>query len=113
MSKMSNIYSFSGNLHLSLERALSDWKNLFREKHGELNFSSCHLNEIPPQQLISELSTPPFLAEKRLTFVYIDLDIPKSHADYLDDVYWGNLLKSVPNDHIVAFIQAENLPSLD
>lgn len=82
MSKMSNIYSFSGNLHLTLERALSEWKNLFREKHGELNFSSCHLNETPPRQLASELSTPPFLAEKRLTFVFVDPDIPKGHVEY-------------------------------
>ncbi len=54
-----------------MEAGLLAWQNAFREKHGNLNFSRCNIDDTSPERLFEELSTPPFLAEKRLTLVRI------------------------------------------
>ncbi len=76
MPASAHIFHFTGNLQLQLESALAAWQKAFREKHGELNFSRCTIEDNSPAELASELSTPPFLAEKRLTLVRIP-PIPK------------------------------------
>lgn len=76
MPASAHIFHFTGNLQLQLESALAAWQKAFREKHGELNFSRSSIEGTTPGELASELSTPPFLAEKRLTLVRIPA-IPK------------------------------------
>lgn len=73
----------------------------------------CSLLETSPSQLFAELSTPPFLAEKRLTFVNAKGDIPKEFAEYLNEAFWKKLIMAIPDDHIVAFISAPDLPALE
>lgn len=109
MAKSTHIFHFTGNLHLRLEAALSAWQKAFRDKHGDLNLSRCSLVDIPPDQLSGELSTPPFLAEKRLTLVTVSGDLPKNFTQYSEPAYWERLFATIPEDHIVAFISAEGL----
>lgn len=80
MTPSSHIFHFTGNLQLRMESALSAWQSAFREKHGDLNFSRCNIEDTSPEQLAGELSTPPFLAEKRLTLVRIP-PLPKTKEE--------------------------------
>jgi len=129
MPASAHIFHFTGNLQLQLESALMAWQKAFREKHGELNLSRCTVEDISPAELASELSTPPFLAEKRLTLVRIP-PIPKpkggfweaknpkknslsSFPEYENLEYWKRVLKNIPENHIVAFVGAQSIPDLE
>lgn len=127
---LSHIFHFTGNLQLKREAALLLWQKAFREKHGDLNLSSCHITDITAEQLAAELSTPPFLAEKRLTIVHVEWKMPakkkKSNSDdeteskipasferYTQSDYWQKLIENIPENHIVAFVGAEGIPPLN
>lgn len=128
MPPSSHIFYYTGNLQLKLESALSVWQKMFLEKHGELNFSRCNIDDTSPEQLFGELSTPPFLAAKRLTVVRIPAPakskeepwerkksekiVPRIFPEYDESEYWKKLIKSIPEDHIVAFVGADYLPGL-
>jgi len=127
----SHIFQFTGNLLLAREASLATWKKAFREKHGDLNLTTCHIADIAAEQLAGELSTPPFLAEKRLTIVHIDWKIsvkkqkneeegqeeefkknPKKIELYDQFDFWEKVIAHIPEDHIVAFVGPENIPPL-
>lgn len=130
MPPSSHVFHYTGNLQLKLEAALLTWQNLFREKHGELNFSRFNIDETPPERLSEELGSPPFLAEKRLTLVRVPPNPkPKGESswskkepkktpqrpfpEYGEAKYWKKLVDAIPEDHIVAFVGAEHIPGLE
>lgn len=127
---LSHIFHFTGNLQLKREAALLAWQKAFRDKHGDLNLTRCQLIDLLPEQLAGELSTPPFLAEKRLTIVTVGWKMPvgkRKESTYVDEEeikmpanmelygqtdYWKHLIANIPDSHIVAFVAAEGIPPL-
>lgn len=62
----SRLILFSGNLGRTIRDRVSDWRRVFVEKYGEAQCIVLPLESTDPKMLESELSAPPFFAEKRL-----------------------------------------------
>ncbi|MDD4628216.1 MAG: DNA polymerase III subunit delta [Candidatus Peribacteraceae bacterium] len=63
---MGNLFLFTGENTFLLGQELSRWVKEFREKHGEENLARRDGKAISVVELMNEISTAPFIAEKRL-----------------------------------------------
>jgi len=61
-----NIIFFTGPNTVFLKRDLSGWKDVFVQKHGEINLLVTHADTRNPNQTISECLTPGFMGGSRL-----------------------------------------------
>lgn len=66
---MTNLFLFTGEETYLLRQKVKAWKDAFRQKHGDINLSVIDADQTEPGTIIGELSTAPFLGEKRLAFI--------------------------------------------
>ncbi|MFA6024498.1 MAG: DNA polymerase III subunit delta [Candidatus Gracilibacteria bacterium] len=61
-----NLYLMSGEDHFSMRQELTRWKDAFVSKFGESDWEELDGSNTSVEQIISSISTRPFLSEKRL-----------------------------------------------
>lgn len=66
---MGNFFLFTGENSFLLGQELSRWIKEFREKHGEENLARRDGKTITIGELMNEVSTAPFIAERRLVVI--------------------------------------------
>lgn len=98
---MSQVHLLTGENNYALMEVVRTWKQQFIQKHGADNLLEVSAKSVQIVELIQEVSTLPFLAEKRL--VIID-GIPK-----IDEQQLEQFLQSIHPEVIVLFIA----PKLD
>jgi DNA polymerase III subunit delta len=105
--KKDNIFFWTGEEDFSIREKKKYWKDNFALKHGgDLNISSVDAKEVEIKDLISQLETFPFLAEKRLIFIE---NLPPKAVEKFDAKKIKILieaLKDIPETSIVVFIQS-------
>lgn len=98
---MSQVHLLTGENTFTLMEVVRTWKQQFIHKHGADNLLEVPAKGVQIVELMQEVSTLPFLAEKRLVIIE---GVPK-----MDDVQLEQLLQSIHQDVIVLFI----VPKLD
>lgn len=66
MEKRKNVILFTGEASEPLRKHLSAWTGAFVAKHGETNAAKIRVADATGAQIVSELLSVPFFAEKRL-----------------------------------------------
>jgi hypothetical protein len=113
MPNKDHIFHFQGNLPSTIRRVLWTWIQKFRTLYGEHNIVRLSLSE-QGTQVIQELVTPPFLAEKRLILIDGRLDecSPKMIQE-LKKVDWADVFWRIPETNVLAWLQIDTtIPSL-
>lgn len=112
----SNVTLFTGENTLFIERERDKWLDLFTEKYGAHNISRLYPSSA--KELIqSELTTLPFLAEKRLVLledfmVKVSVDdtseesTPMTQPTQVEDWIMANI-EAIPDTTVVVFIQSK------
>jgi DNA polymerase III subunit delta len=95
----SQLFLFSGDNTFETHEELLRWKKTFIEKHGEANWQRMTGREVDWRELLDEVSTAPFLSEKRL--IVIDGMPPKIEKDDLE-----LLVKEMHPSTVVVFIES-------
>lgn len=106
--KKTNIIFFTWENKVFLKKELDLWIEHFIEKYWENNISKISKSQLNSINIEQELTSLPFLSEKKLIILY---DIPFSwdskeqdDAKYDDDKI-VNLLNKIPDNNFVLFVQ--------
>jgi len=114
-----NLFLFIGEETYLLNAQVNEWKQAFREKHGDINLDMLDADEKPLNEIMAAATAVPFLADKRLIFIYNLPDKAKTKAktknpdtesekDEKRDEDLKRLEKSlsdIPNTSVVVFVQ--------
>ena len=102
-----NIFFWTGEEDFSIREKKKYWKDNFALKYGgDLNIASIDAKEVEIKDMILQLETMPFLAEKRLIFIE---NLPPKAVEKFDAKKIKILieaLKKIPDTSIVVFIQS-------
>lgn len=102
------LFFWSGPAEFLIQEKQSLWIEAFKQKHGgDMNISVASGTELSVGELIAELETFPFLAEKRLIFVK---DLPPTAQSKFDATKAEKILAALPNipeTNVVVFIQPQ------
>ncbi|MBN2087445.1 DNA polymerase III subunit delta [Candidatus Peregrinibacteria bacterium] len=112
---MKNLFLFTGEETYLLNNQIKDWKNAFKEKHGDMNLEILDSNEIPLNEIMAAALAMPFLSDKRLIFIHGLPDSPKiRNADKVskkdekrdeDLKKFAVNLDNIPESSVVVFVQ--------
>lgn len=102
------LFFWSGSAEFLIQEKQSLWIEAFKQKHGgDMNISVVSGTELSVGELIAELETFPFLAEKRLIFVK---DLPATTQSKFDPAKSEKILAALPNipeTNVVVFVQPQ------
>lgn len=76
-----NIILFTGPNALFLEKELGQWKDIFIQKHGEINLISSRSDDRDSKMTMNECLTPGFMWSARMIIVH---DFPRSTSKSVD-----------------------------
>ena len=113
---MNNLFFFTGKETFLIHEQINAWKEAFKEKHGgDMNLNFIDGKKLEIGEIIAQLETAPFLADKRLIFIEGFPEAPKNRnskkatkkdekldkkqeklIDYLD---------KIPESSVVVFVQ--------
>jgi DNA polymerase III subunit delta len=112
-----NLYLFTGEETFLLHQQIQAWKESFRKRfEGDLNLAVLDGNETDEANLISQIETMPFLADKRLIFIENLPEAARASAKDSDDEGEEEEKKSgssklidylgkIPETSVVIFVQ--------
>jgi DNA polymerase-3 subunit delta len=113
---MKNLFLFTGEETYLLSQQVNAWKDAFKKKHGDMNLEVLDGEDMPLADIISSATAIPFLADKRLIFIYGLPLAPKTrNADKVtkkdekqDEELkkFGESLDDIPDTTVVVFVQA-------
>jgi DNA polymerase-3 subunit delta len=114
---MSNLYLFTGEETFLLNQQVSSWKEAFKKRfEGDLNLATIDGAATEESEIISQIETMPFLAEKRLIFIENLPEAAKASAkddEKEDDEEKSSkggqkildYLNKIPESSVVVFVQ--------
>ena len=102
------LFFWTGEADFLIQEKRYQWMAAFEKKHGgDMNVSVVDGQAVTPGELIAELETMPFLAEKRLIFVQ---GLPPRTTDKFDSKKAEVILeglKDIPETNVVVFVQSQ------
>lgn len=113
---MNNLFLFTGQETFLINEQINAWKEAFKEKHcGDINLNVIDGEKAEIGEIISQIETAPFLADKRLIFIEgipeapkaRDNDNPADEEEKRDDKYQKliDYLEKIPESSVVVFVQ--------
>lgn len=112
---MKNLFLFTGEETYLLLKQINEWKDAFKNKHGDMNLEVLDGEEMPLNDIMAAAIAMPFLGDKRLIFIHGLPDPPKTrNADKItkkdekrdeDLKKFAKELKDIPDSSVVVFIQ--------
>lgn len=113
---MNNLFLFTGEETFLLHEQINAWKEAFKKKHGgDMNLITINGTDSEVGDIISQIETAPFLADKRLIFIEGLPEAPKTrNADKVtkkdearDEALkkLADSLKDIPESSVVIFVQ--------
>jgi len=114
---MGNLYLFTGEETFLLHQQVQAWKESFKKRYeNDLNLAVLDGEEVPEADMISQIETMPFLAEKRLIFIENLPEAAKSSAkdsdespeeegEKTDNQRLIDYLGKIPETSVVVFVQ--------
>ena len=113
---MNNLFLFTGEETFLLHEQVKSWKDAFKEKHeGDMNLITINGQEAEMGEVIAQIESMPFLADKRLIFIEGLPEAPKTrNADKVtkkDEARDKELkkitdyLEKIPDTSVVIFVQ--------
>ncbi len=114
---MNNLFLFTGKETFLIHEQINAWKEAFIEKHGgDINLNTIDGKQAEIGEIIAQIETAPFLADKRLIFIEGLPEAPKtrnaSKVTKKDEKREKNLqrlidyLEKIPESSVVAFVQS-------
>jgi DNA polymerase-3 subunit delta len=110
-----NLFLFIGEETYLLNAQVNEWKQAFREKHGDMNLDMLDADEKPLNEIMAAATAVPFLADKRLIFIYNlpdpvktrnpDVETKKDEKRDEDLKKLEKSLTGIPDSSVVVFVQ--------
>lgn len=99
------LFFWTGEEEFLIREKQEHWIKAFSEKHGDMNISTLDGQESSPGEIVAEIQSVPFLAEKRLIFIK---SLPPSTTDSFDPRRGEVILdgfKGIEESNVVVLIQ--------
>lgn len=99
--KYPHIVLITGDDEFSIQQTIKKWKSSFIEKHGDYNISQLEGKKLSAKTIIEQAEQLPFLAEKRMIFVY---DFLKK-GETEEQKKFAQACSKIPDQTVIVFIE--------